>query len=138
MREEIMSIMKKVNKTGTYSQYKTQRSTNQFIDRDSSIVHMDSEANGPTPEMNINNNYMPMIVGGDYEIDRMSVPIKNKIDIQRYSVNSNLTTNVNSGVQDTTHEQNSVDSIRMGTFDERKQKNLLNSMSLAEKKFSTP
>jgi hypothetical protein len=68
MREEIMSIMKKVNKTGKYSQYKTERATKKFMERDASIVHLDSAA---TPEMYINNSYTPILpVGGDYDNDK--------------------------------------------------------------------
>jgi hypothetical protein len=74
MREEILSIMKKVNKTGKYSQYKSNKK----------LINNSSDA-GFTPirEMNINNNYTPVLVGGDYQNERMTFSVKKKINITR-------------------------------------------------------
>lgn len=95
MREEIMQIMKKVNKTGKYSQYQTERQSKKFMERDASIVHLEQTA--ATPEMYINNSYTP-IMGADYE----QFMKKKHIDLHRQSINSNLTTNIGE-----THDINS-------------------------------
>ena len=62
-----MSIMKKVNKTGKYSQYQTERHNKKFMERDESIVHLEQTA--ATPEMYINNSYTP-IIGDDYDFKK--------------------------------------------------------------------
>ncbi len=80
MREEIFSIMKKVNKTGKYSQYKTERSNKLFVENESPIVHFDSYSKGDSPEMNINNNYTP-VAGNDNGSYRFNISLKKKIDI---------------------------------------------------------
>jgi hypothetical protein len=77
MREEILSIMKKVNKTGKYSQYQTERrNTKSTIYQDSPLIHCNSYSG--SPEMNINNNYTP--VASDLDNYRFNISLKRKID----------------------------------------------------------